>query len=63
MANLNPSTEARVDTKNPDRGPLLFIAGERDHTVPRAIVASSYKRQLENPGVTEIVDIPGGVTP
>src|SRR6267143_3661883 len=33
-ANLNPWTEAKVDTKNPDRGPLLIISGERDHTVP-----------------------------
>ena len=37
-ANLNPWTEAKVDTKNPDRGPLLLISGERDHTVPWAIV-------------------------
>ena len=33
-ANLNPWTEAKVDTKNPDRGPLLIISGEKDHTVP-----------------------------
>src|SRR3954462_2736934 len=33
-ANLNPWTEAKVDTKNPDRGPLLIISGELDHTVP-----------------------------
>src|SRR3712207_7007949 len=32
-ANLNPRTEAKVDTKNPDRGPLLIIEGEKDHTV------------------------------
>ena len=35
-ANLNPWTEAKVDTKNPDRGPLLIISGEKDNTVPRA---------------------------
>ncbi len=32
-ANLNPWTEAKVDTDNPDRGPLLIISGEKDHTV------------------------------
>src|SRR4051794_3207469 len=32
-ANLNPWTEAKVDSENPERGPLLIIAGERDHTV------------------------------
>jgi pimeloyl-ACP methyl ester carboxylesterase len=57
-ANLNPWTEAKVDTKNPDRGPLLIIEGEKDHTVPRAIANASYKRQQRNPGVTEIKQIP-----
>jgi pimeloyl-ACP methyl ester carboxylesterase len=57
-ANLNPATEAKVDTKNPDRGPLLVIDGEKDHTVPWAIANASYKRQKRNPGVTEIVKIP-----
>jgi len=54
-ANLNPWTEAKVDTKNPDRGPLLIIDGEKDHTVPWAIANAAYKRQRRNPGVTEIV--------
>ena len=57
-ANLNPWTEAKVDTKNPDRGPLLIIDGEKDHTVPWAIANAAYKRQRRNPGVTEIVKIP-----
>jgi non-heme chloroperoxidase len=57
-ANLNPRTEARVDTTNPDRGPLLLISGEKDHTVPWAIVNASFKRQRRNPGVTEIEKIP-----
>ncbi len=58
-ANLNPWTEARVDTENPERGPLLIISGERDHTVPWALANAAYKRQKENPGVTEIAEIPG----
>jgi pimeloyl-ACP methyl ester carboxylesterase len=56
-ANLNPRTEAKVDTKNPDRGPLLIIDGEKDHTVPWAIANAAYKRQKRNPGVTEIKKI------
>jgi pimeloyl-ACP methyl ester carboxylesterase len=56
-ANLNPWTEAKVDTKNPDRGPLLIVDGEKDHTVPWAIANAAYKRQRRNPGVTEIVKI------
>jgi non-heme chloroperoxidase len=57
-ANLNPWTEAKVDTKNPDRGPLLIVSGEKDNTVPWAIANASYKRQSRNEGVTEIVEIP-----
>src|SRR5215813_3293590 len=57
-ANLNPWTEARVNTKNPNRGPLLIIDGEKDHTVPWAIANAAYKRQRRNPGVTEIVKMP-----
>jgi pimeloyl-ACP methyl ester carboxylesterase len=57
-ANLNPWTEAKVDTKNPKRGPLLIMDGEKDHTVPWAIANASYKRQARNKGVTEIVKIP-----
>ena len=57
-ANVNPWTEARADTKNPDRGPLLIIDGEQDHTVPWAIANASFKRQRRNEGVTEIKQIP-----
>jgi pimeloyl-ACP methyl ester carboxylesterase len=57
-ANLNPRTEAKVDTTNPDRGPLLIIDGEKDHTVPWAIANAAYKLQRRNPGVTEIVRMP-----
>jgi non-heme chloroperoxidase len=58
-ANLNPWTEAKVDTKNPERGPLLIIVGEKDHTVPPAIAKASYNRQKRNEAVTEFVTIPG----
>ncbi|MCW3064960.1 MAG: alpha/beta hydrolase [Solirubrobacterales bacterium] len=57
-ANLNPWTEAKVDTGNPERGPLLIVSGEKDHTVPWAIANASFKRQRHNPGVTEVVEIP-----
>ena len=57
-ANVNPFTEAKLDPKNPDRGPLLIIDGAEDHTVPWAIANASYKRQRRNEGVTEIEKIP-----
>jgi non-heme chloroperoxidase len=57
-ANINPRTEAKLDPGNPDRGPLLVIDGEKDHTVPWAIANASYKRQRRNPAVTEITKVP-----
>jgi pimeloyl-ACP methyl ester carboxylesterase len=57
-ANVNPWTEAKVDTSNPDRGPLLIIDGERDHTVPWALAHAAFNRQRHNPGVTELTKLP-----
>ena len=56
-ANLNPWTEAKVNSKNPDRGPLLIISGEKDNTVPWAIANASYNKQKRNEGMTEIVEM------
>jgi non-heme chloroperoxidase len=58
-ANLNPWTEVKVDTKHPDRGPMLLVYGEKDHTVPKAVVKASYNREKRNPGVTELVEMKG----
>jgi len=57
-ANLNPWTEAKVDTRNSQRGPLLLISGGQDHTVPWAITNASFKKQHHNSAVTEIVEVP-----
>jgi non-heme chloroperoxidase len=57
-ANLNPWTEAKVDTENPDRGPLLIVSGAEDHTVPHSISDAAYKQQQKNKGTTEFAEIP-----
>jgi pimeloyl-ACP methyl ester carboxylesterase len=57
-ANINPRTEAKLDPANPQRGPLLIIDGEKDHTAPWAIANASYKRQSKNEAVTEITKVP-----
>jgi pimeloyl-ACP methyl ester carboxylesterase len=44
FANFNWKTEAKVDTKQTSRGPLLIVSGEQDHTVPPAIAKASAKR-------------------
>ena len=59
FANLDPWSEDKVDTKNPDRGPLLLVSGAEDNTSPWAIVSASYDRQKHNPGLTQILSIPG----
>jgi pimeloyl-ACP methyl ester carboxylesterase len=58
IANLNPGAETRVDTKNPDRGPLLIFTGEKDHAVPPAMSNAAFKKQRHNPGVTELAEMP-----
>ncbi|MES1247543.1 MAG: alpha/beta hydrolase [Actinomycetota bacterium] len=58
-ANLNPWTEVKVDTENPDRGPMLLIYGEHDHTVPRAVVSASYDKEKRNQAVTELYEAKG----
>ena len=58
-ANFNPFAETKVVTDNHDRGPLLLIAGGDDHTVPQSVVENEFKIQQKNPGVTELVVVPG----
>jgi non-heme chloroperoxidase len=58
VANLNPfGGETALDVKNPNRGPLLIIAGTKDNTAPIAFTHGSYKLQKKNPAVTEYVEI------
>jgi pimeloyl-ACP methyl ester carboxylesterase len=59
FANFNPWTEAKVDHANVERGPMLIMSGEHDHTVPSAISKAEFKKQQKNEGVTEFVEIPG----
>src|SRR5207248_474246 len=58
-ANVNPWSEAKVDSKNQERGPMLIVSADSDHTVPWAIANASYKKQQKNEGVTEIVKMTG----
>jgi hypothetical protein len=58
-ANLNPWSEAKVDTQNPDRGPMLMVSGEKDNIAPRAISQAAYKsssRTLVSPSSSKYQD-------
>lgn len=58
FANINPGTELKADKKNPDRGPMLIISGEKDHQVPHAIANATFKKQRKNAeNVTEFKEI------
>ncbi|MET9274495.1 alpha/beta hydrolase [Kribbella sp. NPDC003557] len=59
VANLNPFSETKVDFKAANRGPILLISGEKDHTVPRAMTYAAYRQHKKNAGTTEFVELPG----
>lgn len=60
MANFNPWTEARVDTRATGRGPLMLVSADRDHTVPQSVVRAAYGLQKRNrASPTELVRISG----
>jgi len=59
MSNLNPRTEVKVDSRNPQRGPMLVVTADQDHTVPPAIAKAAYKLEKRNPGVTELKEFTG----
>lgn len=60
VSNLNPFSETKVEFKAEDRGPILLISGEKDHTVPHAITHAAYKKHAHNKhAVTEFAEIPG----
>ena len=60
MANFNPRSPAKVDTHNNTRGPLLFISGTQDHTVPDVVTRAAYKLYRHSTAVTELKQIDRG---
>jgi non-heme chloroperoxidase len=52
-ANLSPRSPAEVNTANPTRGPLLLIAGGKDHGVPASVVKATVKLYRGSPAVTD----------
>jgi pimeloyl-ACP methyl ester carboxylesterase len=58
-ANLKPGhQETWVDFKNPNRPPLLFIAGGADHIMPPSVNRSNAKH-YQTPSVTDYHEFPG----
>jgi len=53
LANFIPRSPAKVNTQNKTRGPLLLIAGGKDHTVPAAITTATRRLYHKSPAVTD----------
>jgi non-heme chloroperoxidase len=52
-ANFKKSSPAAVDTRRRDRGPLLIIAGGKDHTVPEVVAHAAYALYAGSGAITD----------
>jgi non-heme chloroperoxidase len=52
-ANLSRRSPAKVNTDHPTRGPLLLIAGAKDHSAPAAVVRATAIRYRGSPAETD----------
>ena len=59
LANFNPHAATKVDFKNPDRAPLLIIAGGADHVVPAVVDHEAADKYAKGPALTEYREFPG----
>lgn len=57
-ATFNPWAATKVDVTNGTRGPLLLIAGGKDHTVPPVLVKSTMQRYKKSRAITEMKEFP-----
>ncbi len=58
-ANFVMHSQAKVDTANEQRGPLLLISGTEDHTVPDVVTRSTFKQYRDSAAVTELRQFEG----
>jgi alpha-beta hydrolase superfamily lysophospholipase len=59
VANFSLHSEAKVNTANDTRGPLLLISGVEDHTVPDVVTRSTLKQYRDSTAVTELRQFAG----
>ncbi|MFI9847958.1 alpha/beta fold hydrolase [Nonomuraea sp. NPDC051941] len=57
-ANFSPHSPAKVDTGNNARGPLLLIAGGKDHTVPETVTKATLKQYRGSTAITDFQEFP-----
>jgi pimeloyl-ACP methyl ester carboxylesterase len=59
LANFAPKPVTRVNFRNDKRAPLLLIAGAEDHSVPAAVIRSTYRKYQNSKAVTGFKEFPG----
>lgn len=52
LANFVPNSPMKVNLRNNDRAPLLFIAGGNDHAVPQAVQRENYRKAAKSSAIT-----------
>ncbi|MFD0485386.1 alpha/beta hydrolase [Kineococcus sp. GCM10028916] len=57
-ANKTQDSPATVDVALGDRGPLLMVAGGKDHTVPASVVEEAHNLYAHSSAVTDLVHFP-----
>jgi pimeloyl-ACP methyl ester carboxylesterase len=57
-ANFSLHSPAAVDTANEERGPLLLVAGGKDHTVPEVITRATARQYRHSGAVTDLIEFP-----
>lgn len=57
-ANVTKDSPAAVDVANNSRGPLLFIAGGKDHTVPEVVVTAAHGLYKTSTATTDLKVFP-----
>lgn len=58
-ANLRRRSAAAVDVRSDRRAPLLFVSGERDHTVPDVVTRAAHRLYRHSSAVTDLIQVPG----
>jgi alpha-beta hydrolase superfamily lysophospholipase len=59
LANLNPRAATKVDFANPNRAPLLFVAGGADRVIPPAVNKENARRYRRSSALTAYREFPG----
>jgi non-heme chloroperoxidase len=54
FANFSKHSPAQVDTSRTNRGPLLLVSGQEDHTVPDVITRATYKLYGDSAATTDL---------